>query len=100
MNEPYTNITSPEQQALILGGEVCMWGETVDTSDIQQTIWPRAAAAAERLWSNMAMNQTAEFLPRLENFRCLLNKRGIAAAPTDNVAARYPPPGPGSCYIQ
>ncbi|KAF8411943.1 hypothetical protein HHK36_004501 [Tetracentron sinense] len=32
---------------LLLGGEVCMWGETADASDIQQTIWPCAAAAAE-----------------------------------------------------
>jgi hexosaminidase len=23
-----------------------MWGETADASDVQQTIWPRAAAAA------------------------------------------------------
>ena len=46
MNEPLTNITDTYEQSLVIGGEVCMWGETVDPSDIEQTIWPRAAAAA------------------------------------------------------
>ena len=45
-NEPLTNITNPKQQELVIGGEVCMWGEHIDASDIEQTIWPRAAAAA------------------------------------------------------
>lgn len=44
--EPLTNITNPTKQKLVIGGEVCMWGETIDGSDIEQTIWPRAAAAA------------------------------------------------------
>ncbi|KAL7252353.1 hypothetical protein ACSBR1_007022 [Camellia fascicularis] len=49
MNEPLTNITNPKQQELVVGGEVCMWGEHIDGSDIEQTIWPRAAAAAGNL---------------------------------------------------
>ena len=28
-----------------------MWGETADTSNVQQTIWPRAAAAAGMLYA-------------------------------------------------
>ncbi|GAB4854860.1 Beta-hexosaminidase 1 [Ancistrocladus abbreviatus] len=102
--EPLEGINNVSEQKLVLGGQVCMWGETVDTSDIQQTIWPRAAAAAERLWSSKEaistgnINQTA--LPRLHYFRCLLNIRGVEAAPVANYYGRSPPKGPGSCYQQ
>ncbi|ONI24166.1 hypothetical protein PRUPE_2G227600 [Prunus persica] len=72
-----------------------MWGETADTSDVQQTIWPRAAAAAERLWSRReatsARNGNLTALPRLQYFRCLLNRRGVQAAPVTNLIARSPP---------
>ena len=37
---------------------------------------------------------------RLHAFRCLLDRRGIAAAPLDNKSARSAPPGPGGCYVQ
>lgn len=47
--EPLEGIKKAEQQKLVLGGEVCMWGETADASNVQQTIWPRAAAAAGKL---------------------------------------------------
>ncbi|CAL9007965.1 unnamed protein product [Prunus brigantina] len=102
--EPLEGINDVSQQKLVLGGEVCMWGETADTSDVQQTIWPRAAAAAERLWSRReatsARNGNLTALPRLQYFRCLLNRRGVQAAPVTNFYARSPPIGAGSCYDQ
>ncbi|KAG9446858.1 hypothetical protein H6P81_012986 [Aristolochia fimbriata] len=101
MNEPLTNITEPEQQKLVIGGEVCLWGETIDASDLEQTIWPRAAAAAERLWTTykkLAKN-TREVTARLAHFRCLLNERGVAAAPLAG-PGRTTPYEPGSCFRQ
>ena len=87
--------------ALVLGGEGCMWGETVDESDVLQTMWPRLGAIAERLWSPRALAQdTSAALPRLIAFRCLLNQRGIASAPVNNPLARSGPPQPGSCFWQ
>lgn len=44
--EPLEGITDASEQKLVLGGEVCMWSETADPSNVQATIWPRAAAAA------------------------------------------------------
>ncbi|KAL0317218.1 UNVERIFIED_CONTAM: Beta-hexosaminidase 1 [Sesamum angustifolium] len=100
--EPLEGITDVSEQKLVLGGEVCMWGETADASNVQQTIWPRAAAAAERLWSNneTSRNSRSSVLPRLEYFRCLLTRRGVPVAPVTNFYARRPPGGPGSCYKQ
>lgn len=101
MNEPLTNITDPSQQKLVLGGEVCMWGEHIDASDIEQTIWPRAAAAAERLWTpfDKLAKHPDEAFGRLAHFRCLLNQRGVAAAPVSG-PGRVAPEDPGSCYQQ
>lgn len=58
----------------------------------------------ERLWSRReaisTRNITLTALPRLQYFRCLLNRRGVQAAPVTNFYARRPPTGPGSCYEQ
>ncbi|KAG7030740.1 Beta-hexosaminidase 1, partial [Cucurbita argyrosperma subsp. argyrosperma] len=101
--DPLEGVSDFSQQKLIIGGEACMWGETADASNVQQTIWPRAATAAERLWSKnetVSGNITVSVLPRLSYFRCLLNRRGVEAAPVKNFYARRPPTGPGSCYDQ
>eukprot|EP00759_Apiculatamorpha_spiralis_P047501 PhF_6_TR43148/c0_g1_i1/m.66038/K12373/HEXA_B; hexosaminidase len=98
--EPCTGVTDQACGTLVLGGEGCMWGETVDTSDILQTIWPRMAAIAERLWSPRGTTDIPSAMTRISGFRCLLNRRGISAAPVQNSVARSAPPGPGGCYSQ
>jgi hexosaminidase len=102
LNEPTEGLSPTADASLILGGEACMWGETVDASDLDNTVWPRAAAIAERLWTplvaiNANMTQVQD---RLETFRCLLTQRGVAAAPVMNLNARTGPPRQASCYDQ
>ena len=98
--EPATGITDAKQAALVLGGESTMWGETVDASVILPTIWPRAAAVAERLWSAVTVTDAVAAEPRYAWFRCLLDQRGIEAGPYSNKKAREAPSGPGGCLSQ
>jgi hexosaminidase len=102
-------------KALKKGPPFFLRGETVDASDFEQTIWPRLAAVAEQLWSPQTVTDcAADFtvsgcadcfpldtaFPRLSAFRCLLNRRGVRAAPLRNAQAREAPPGPDSCLHQ
>ena len=100
-NEPCHDIPSDALCAKVLGGHGEMWGETVDASDLEQTVWPRLGAIAEKLWSARDATASADDAhERMQSFRCLLNERGIAAAPVNNDVARAAPPGPGKCMEQ
>eukprot|EP01063_Lacrimia_lanifica_P013028 TRINITY_DN19696_c0_g1_i1.p1 TRINITY_DN19696_c0_g1~~TRINITY_DN19696_c0_g1_i1.p1 ORF type:complete len:514 (+),score=173.67 TRINITY_DN19696_c0_g1_i1:56-1597(+) len=96
--EPCASL-SDAQCKLMLGGGGAMWGETVDASDILNTIWPRAAAVAERLWSPRYVADVDAATPRLAAFRCYLTRLGVPAAPIDG-DGRAPPLEPGSCFAQ
>jgi hexosaminidase len=61
---PNSGLTA-EQQALVLGGETCMWGEHVNSLSIDSRIWPRAAAIAERLWSPQSTADVDDMYRRL-----------------------------------
>lgn len=82
LNDPLYNTTlTPAQQKHILGGEASMWGEQVDDCDIDQRIWPRASATAERLWSSATLRDTDAAEGRLEHMRCRMVRRGVLASP-------------------
>ncbi|KRT85125.1 glycoside hydrolase, partial [Oryctes borbonicus] len=79
-----------EQLKLILGGEACMWAEVIDNQNVLQRTWPRAAAAAEKLWSAYNADNIDYATRRMEEHACRLNRRGIPA---------QPPNGPGYCLL-
>jgi len=96
LNDPLFNIT--ENPELVIGGETCMWGESMDPSDVFQRIWPKSAAVAEVLWTYEPAR--ADFavelaVPRMHAFRCHLINRNIDAAPLN----AYAPNAPGSCHV-
>lgn len=78
----YDNIL-PYDTEMVLGGEVAMWGEYVDENVIEGRIWPRASAAAERLWTNPNI-KAVEVEDRLIFHRQRLVKMGIKASPIVN----------------
>ena len=100
--DPLAGVTNLSAVPLVLGGETALWSETADASDAVGTIFPRAAAAAERQWSyDWVTNSSAPNVhARLAAFRCFLLERGVGAAPLDNAVAHSAPPGPGSCLRQ
>ncbi|KAJ8925860.1 hypothetical protein NQ315_009712 [Exocentrus adspersus] len=79
--EPYSATADEEKQKLILGGEACMWAEEVNEYNVVPRVWPRASAAAEKLWSRKDVNDVTDAAKRLEEHTCRMNRRGVAAQP-------------------
>ena len=74
---PRTTEMTPEQQALVLGGEACMWSEFVSYETTDSRLWPRLGAVAERLWSPQEVTDVADMYRRLDILSGRLEGAGL-----------------------
>jgi hexosaminidase len=68
---------TPEQKALILGGESCQWAEWVTPENIDSHIWPRNAAIAERFWSPQDVTDVNSMYARMHAVSLELEFQGL-----------------------
>ena len=68
---------TPEQKALILGGESAQWAEWVTPEIIDSHIWPRNAAIAERLWSPQDVTDVNSMYTRMHAVSLELEYLGL-----------------------
>jgi hexosaminidase len=62
---PADTTLNPEQQKLILGGEICMWAEQLNAETLDSRLWPRLLAVAERFWSPQGDRDISDMYQRL-----------------------------------
>ncbi|XP_037080175.1 chitooligosaccharidolytic beta-N-acetylglucosaminidase-like [Pollicipes pollicipes] len=63
---------------LVVGGSAALWAEQSDDQTLDQKLWPRGAALAERLWAEPETG-SAEALTRFVHHRERMVGRGVAA---------------------
>lgn len=74
---PPTADLTPDQRQLVLGGEVCMWGEHLNADSIDSRVWPRTAAIAERFWSPEQVRDVDDMYRRLDAVAVALEALGL-----------------------
>jgi hexosaminidase len=85
---PSTSDLTPEERKLILGGEVCMWGEQINERTIDSRIWPRTAAIAERFWSAENVRDVDDMYRRLTPTSIELESLGLTHLESEGAGLR------------
>ena len=65
LGDPSTATLTPDEKARILGGEPTMWTDIVSDENLDNRVWPRTAAIAERLWSAQGVRDVDSMYERL-----------------------------------
>lgn len=68
---------TPEQEALVMGGEACMWAEHVSMQVLDSRLWPRLGPFAERFWSPASVRNVDDMYRRLAGMSIQLEVAGL-----------------------
>src|SRR2546429_969406 len=66
-----------DEKARVLGGEATMWTDIVSHENMDNRIWPRTAAIAERLWSPQQIRGVDSMYERLAVVSLKLDSYGL-----------------------
>ena len=76
--DPVTSQVTPEQEALVQGGQGALWTERVVTQDrVEWMLYPRLAALSEVFWTNASKRNWDDFYRRITDFYPVMRKMGI-----------------------
>lgn len=76
--DPVTSQVTPEQEALVQGGQGALWTERVATQDrVEWMLYPRLAALSEVFWTNASKRNWDGFYRRITDFYPVMRKMGI-----------------------
>lgn len=76
--DPVTSQVTPEQEALVKGGQGALWTERVATQDrVEWMLYPRLAALSEVFWTNASKRNWDDFYRRITDFYPVMRKMGL-----------------------